>query len=97
MTLEEAYMMRRQECLALKRENSKLSAIIEKLRKGEYTDPDKVEHIRKISELTREIQKKDKIIDRYRKLYEAEQLITAKASDTEMSNASSIWNGICRN
>ena len=82
MTLEEAYMMRRQECLALKRENSKLSAIIEKLRKGEYTDPDKVEHIRKISELTREIQKKDKIIDRYRKLYEAEQLRNHRSHTT---------------
>ena len=99
MTLEEAYMMRRQECLALQRENRKLSAIIEKLRKGEYTDPDKVEHIRKISELTREIQKKDKIIDRYRKLYEAEQLkvyeLIDKNIDLEGKNESLQWQVEC--
>ena len=57
MTLEEAYIMRKQECKTLQRENSKLLETIEQLRKGAYSDPDKIEHIRQISELTREIQK----------------------------------------
>ena len=36
MTLEEAYLMRKQECLSLQRENRKLKEIIDQLRKGTY-------------------------------------------------------------
>ena len=75
MRLEEAYIMRKQECKALQRENSKLPETIEQLRKGAYSDPDKIDHIKQISALTREIQKKDKIIERYKKLYEEKQLL----------------------
>ena len=70
MRLEEAYIMRKQECKALQHENSKLLETIEQLRKGAYSDPDKIDHIKQIAALTREIQKKDKIIERYKKLYE---------------------------
>ena len=42
MTLEEAYMRRHQECKALKRENSILSETVSKLRKGTYSDPDRI-------------------------------------------------------
>lgn len=81
MTLEEAYIMRKQECKTLQRENSKLLETIEQLRKGAYSDPDKIEHIRQISELTREIQKKDKIIERYKKLHEEDQLKVYELND----------------
>ena len=52
MTLEEAYIRRKQENMALKRENASLSATIEALRKGTYSNPEKVAHLKKISELT---------------------------------------------
>ena len=81
MRLEEAYIMRKQECKALQRENSKLLETIEQLRKGAYSDPDKIDHIRQISALTREIQKKDKIIARYMKLYEENQLLVYELND----------------
>ena len=81
MRLEEAYIMRKQECKALQRENSKLLETIEQLRKGAYSDPDKIDHIKQISALTREIQKKDKIIERYRKLYEEKQLLVYELND----------------
>ena len=81
MRLEEAYIMRKQECKALQRENSKLLETIEQLRKGAYSDPDKIDHIRQISALTREIQKKDQIIERYRKLYEEKQQLVYELND----------------
>lgn len=74
MTLEEAYEMRRLECLALKRENEKLAVTVEKLRKGAYSDPDRIDHIKQISALSRQLQEKEKIIDRYKKLHEEDQL-----------------------
>ena len=87
MTLEEAYMRRHQECKALKRENSILSETVSKLRKGTYSDPEKIAHIKQISELTGKILEKDKIIGRYKKLYEEEQLkvytLTDKNIDLE--------------
>ena len=81
MRLEEAYIMRRQECLTLQRENSKLLTTIEQLRKSVYSDPDRIDHIKQISTLTREIQKKDKIIERYKKLYEEKQLLVYELND----------------
>ena len=74
MTLEEAYIMRKQENMALKRENAKLTDTVEKLRKGAYSDPDRIDHIKQISALSRKLQEKDRIIDRYRKMYEEDQL-----------------------
>ena len=73
MTLEEAYIMRRQECLSLQRENRKLANTVDQLRKGTYTDPEKIEHFRQISSLTRQLEEKDRIIGRYKSLYEKEQ------------------------
>ena len=73
MTLEEAYLMRKQECLSLQRENRKLKETIDQLRKGIYTEPEKISHIRQISALTRKLAEKDKIIGRYKRLYEQEQ------------------------
>ena len=95
MTLEEAYIMRKQECKTLQRENSKLLETIGQLRKGAYSDPDKIEHIRQISELTREIQKKDKIIERYRKLHEEDQLKVYELNDKniDLEEKSDLWNG----
>ena len=46
MTLEAAYIMRKQENMALKRENEKLADTVEKLRKGAYSDPDRIDHIK---------------------------------------------------
>lgn len=85
MRLEEAYIMRKQECKALQRENSKLLETIEQLRKGAYSDPDKIDHIKQISALTREIQKKDKIIERYKKLYEEKQLLVYELNDKNIN------------
>ena len=73
MTLEKAYLMRKQECLSLQRENRKLTDTIDQLRKGSYTDPEKISHIKQISTLTRKLTEKDKIIGRYKNLYEKEQ------------------------
>ena len=99
MTLEEAYMRRHQECKALQRENSILSDTVTKLRKGAYSDPDKIAHIKQISELTRKIQEKDKIIGRYKKLYEEEQLkvyaLTEKNIDLEEKNLALQWQIEC--
>lgn len=81
MTLEEAYIMRKQENMALKRENAKLTDIVEKLRKGAYSDPDRIDHIKQISALSRKLQEKDKIIDRYRKMHEEDQLKVYKLID----------------
>ena len=61
MTLEKAYLMRKQECLSLQRENRKLTDTIDQLRKGSYTDPEKISHIKQISTLTRKLTEKDKI------------------------------------
>ena len=78
MTLKEAYEKRRHECLALQRENRKLSDTIARLSSEPYTDPEKVAHLKEISALTRQLRDKDKIIARYRTLLEKEQ---AKSSD----------------
>ena len=74
MTLEEAYIMRKQECMSLRRENSKLTDTIEQLRKGVYSDPDRIDHLMQISSLSRKMREKDKIIDRYKKLHEEDQV-----------------------
>jgi uncharacterized protein with PIN domain len=73
MTLEEAYIRRKQENMALKRENASLSATIEALRKGTYSNPEKVAHLKKISELTRKLQEQERIKERYKTLYEKEK------------------------
>jgi len=73
MDLREAYMRCKHENMALKRENASLSATVEALRKGTYTDPEKIAHINKISELTRKLRDKEAICGRYKTLYEKEQ------------------------
>jgi hypothetical protein len=99
MTLEEAYIMRRQECLSLQRENRKLTDTVDQLRKGTYTDPEKIDHIKQISVLTRNLTEKDKIIDRYKSLYESEQLKTyelyEKITTLEDKNQSLQWQVDC--
>ena len=84
MTLKEAYELRRHECLALQRENNKLTDAVAKLRKGVYSDPDKISHIKQIGALSRELNDKKKIIGRYQVLYEAEQ---KKVADLSYENA----------
>ena len=73
MTLEEAYIRRKQENMALKRENASLSATVEALRKGTYSNPEKIAHLKKISELTRKLQEQERIKERYKILYEKEK------------------------
>jgi DNA-binding NtrC family response regulator len=73
MTLEEAYIRRKQENMALKRENASLSATVEALRKGTYSNPEKIAHLKKISELTRKLQEQERIKERYKTLYEKEK------------------------
>ena len=73
MTLEEAYLRCKHESMALKREIAKLSETVEQLRKGTYTEPEKVAFLRKISELSRRLQEQEKIKNRYKTLYENEQ------------------------
>ena len=70
MTLEEAYLRLKQESKALQRENRQLSDAVERLQKGAYTVPEKVAHINRISELTRQLRKEESIKERYKTLYE---------------------------
>lgn len=99
MTLEEAYIMRRQECMSLKRENRKLTDTIDQLRKGTYRDPEKIDHIRQISTLTRNLTEKEKIIGRYKSLYEKEQEnsygLYEKIHTLEEKNKSLQWQIDC--
>ena len=73
MTLEEAYLRLKHENRTLQRENRLLSDTVEKLQKGAYTVPEKVAHINRISELTRQLRKEESIKTRYKALYENEQ------------------------
>ena len=73
MTLEEAYLRLKHESKALQRENHQLSDAVEKLQKGAYPVPEKVAHINRISELTRQLRKEESIKARYKTLYENEQ------------------------
>ena len=99
MTLKEAYLMRKQECLSLQRENRKLTDTIDQLRKGTYTEPEKIGHIRQISALTRKLTEKDKIIGRYKSLYEKEQersySLYEKINTLEEKNKSLQWKIDC--
>lgn len=70
MTLEEAYLRLKHESKALQRENRKLSDTVEMLQKGAYTVPEKVTHINRISELTRQLRQEESIKARYKSLYE---------------------------
>ena len=73
MTLEEAYLRLKQENRTLQRENRQLADALEKLQKGAYAVPEKVAHINRISELTRQLRKEESIKARYKSLYENEQ------------------------
>ena len=73
MTLEEAYLRLKQENRTLQRENRQLADVVEKLQKGAYAVPEKVAHINRISELTRQLRKEESIKARYKVLYENEQ------------------------
>ncbi len=99
MTLEEAYLRCKHECMALKRENAKLSETVEKLRKGTYSEPEKIAHIRKISELTRKLQEQEKLKGRYKTLYENEQensySLYEKINTLEEKNRSLQWQVDC--
>ena len=72
MTLEEAYLRLKQENRTLQRENRQLADVVEKLQKGAYAVPEKVAHINRISELTRQLRKEESIKARYKVLYENE-------------------------
>ena len=99
MTLEEAYLMRKHECMSLQRENRKLTDTIDQLRKGTYTDSEKIEHIRQISSLNRQLIEKDRIIGRYKNLYEKEQDnsydLYEKIHTLEEKNRSLQWQVDC--
>ena len=99
MTLEEAYLMRKQECMSLQRENRKLTDTIDQLRKGTYTEPEKIDHIKQISSLTRKLTEKDRIIDRYKSLYEKEKDnsydLYGKIHTLEEKNKSLQWQVDC--
>ncbi len=86
MTLEEAYEKRRQECLALERENRKLKKSIEQLAEGSYVDSEKAAHIRTINRLTQENQHLNNELDRYKGLWCRQVVVrenfNAIASDT---------------
>ena len=92
MTLEEAYEKKRQECLALQRENRKLIEENKKLRREAYTDSEKVADLKEIASLTRQLRDKDKIIGRYQALYEQEkeksaELFYRNCELTEINNS----------
>ena len=99
MTLEEAYLRCKHESMALKREIAKLSETVEQLRKGTYTEPEKVAHLRKISELSRKLQEQEKIKNRYKTLYEKEQensySLYEKINTLEEKNQSLQWQIDC--
>lgn len=99
MTLEEAYIRRKQENMALKRENASLSATVESLRKGTYSNPEKIAHINQISALTRKLQDKETVSRRYKTLYEREQEKTyelyEKVSSLEETNQFLQWQLDC--
>ena len=99
MTLEEAYLRCKHESMALKREIAKLSETVEQLRKGTYTEPEKVAHLRKISELSRKLQEQEKIKNRYKTLYDKEQensySLYEKINTLEEKNQSLQWQIDC--
>ena len=70
MNLAEAYALKKRECSDLQRENQSLQDIINGLLAGTYTDPEKIAHLAKITRLTRELREKERIIERYRILYD---------------------------
>ena len=86
MTLKEAYEKRRQEVLALQRENTRLKSTIEKLKVGTYVDAEKADHIRTINRLTQENQHLTNELNRYRDLYRQQVIVrenfNAISSDT---------------
>ncbi len=87
MTLKEAYEKRRQEVLALQRENTRLRSTIEKLKVGTYVDAEKADHIRTINRLTQENQHLTNELNRYRDLYR-QQVIVRENFNAISSNAS---------
>ena len=99
MTLEEAYLRCKHESMALKREIAKLSETVEQLRKGTYTEPEKVAFLRKISELSRRLQEQEKIKNRYKTLYENEQdkayVLYEQIYTLEEKNRSLQWQVDC--
>ena len=75
MTLKEAYEKRRQEVLALQRENTRLKSAIEELKAGTYVDAEKADHIRTINRLTQENRHLNNELTRYRDLYRQQVII----------------------
>lgn len=75
MTLKEAYEKRRQECLALERENKKLNNAIEQLKVGTYVDSEKAEHICTINRLTQENQHLTNELNRYKGLWHSQVIV----------------------
>lgn len=88
MTLKEAYEKRRQEVLALQRENTRLKSTIEELKVGTYVDAEKADHIRTINRLTQENQHLTNELNRYRDLYR-QQVIVRENFNACASDASS--------
>ena len=66
MTRDEAYEVRRQECIALQRENRKLKADLEKLAAGTYVSSEKSGNLKTINRLTQENQKLRNQSERYK-------------------------------
>ena len=93
MTLKEAYEKRRQECLALERENKKLKNTIEQLKVGTYVDSEKAEHIRTINRLTQDNQHLTNELNRYKGLWQRQVIVrenfNSMASEAEADLSSS--------
>lgn len=89
MTLKEAYENRRQEVLALQRENTRLKSTIEKIKVGTYVDAEKADHIRTINRLTQENQHLTNELNRYRDLYR-QQVIVRENFNAISSDASFV-------
>lgn len=86
MTLNEAYEKRRQECLALQRENSKLKEALEEVNKGTYTSPEKAGNLKNINKLHQENLHLKKEVDKYKSLWQEQIQITENfRSDATLS------------
>jgi len=72
MTLSEAYEKRRQENLALQRENAKLKHNLDKLREGTYVDSEKAAHLKQINKLTQRIIQLEKKLSDYKEYWRSE-------------------------
>ena len=86
MTLKEAYEKRRQECLALQRENDKLKKALEEVNNGTYIAPEKAGNLKSINKLHQENLHLKKEVDKYKSRWQEQIQITENfRSDATLS------------